>query len=240
MHPSSNLPSLRRSSMTKVKQKLAMKNRTIKSIEATVGSLSAPSKMPCHGFSLPAKDCKVGSKLRLSKKSTCSSCYALKGRYVFPSVQNALQSRLDKLKSLTSDEWADSMTDLVFRKEKSGYFRWHDSGDLQSLAHLEAIAKVAVNLPKIKFWLPTREYKIVKSYVDKHGSFPSNLTVRLSAYFKQSAPPAETASKLDAVCSTVGYTASKWVCPSGKQGNQCLDCRACWNRSVANVDYPLH
>lgn len=213
---------------------------TITSLQETVGSLSAPSKMPCHGFSLPAKDCKVGSKLRLSEKSTCSSCYALKGRYVFPNVQNALQSRLDKLNERLATDWADNMTDLIFRKEKSGYFRWHDSGDLQSLEHLEAIAKVAENLPDIKFWLPTREYKTVKSYVKKHGSFPSNLTVRLSAYFKYSSPPSVTADKLDAVCSTVGYGGSQHVCPSGKQGNKCLDCRACWDRSVANVDYPLH
>ena len=213
---------------------------TIKQLEATVGSLSAPSKMPCHGFSIPAKACNVGAKLRKSDKSTCSSCYALKGRYVFPNVQDALQARLDKLNSTDYSNWVESMTELISRKEKSGYFRWHDSGDLQSLNHLMAIVDVAKNLPHIKFWLPTREYKTVKSYVDQYGDFPSNLTVRLSAYFKYSAPPTQTADNLHSVCSTVGFDASQHICPSSKQGNSCQDCRACWDRTIPNVDYPLH
>ena len=29
-----------------------------------VGGLSSPSKMPCHGYSIPAQKCMTGSKLR--------------------------------------------------------------------------------------------------------------------------------------------------------------------------------
>ena len=54
----------------------------IKDIESTVGTLSAPSKMPCFSFSIPAKLCITGQKLRDVKNSICSKCYALKGRYV--------------------------------------------------------------------------------------------------------------------------------------------------------------
>ena len=37
------------------------------------------SKMPGLSYSLPAWECKTGSKLRKVKNSVCSMCYALKG-----------------------------------------------------------------------------------------------------------------------------------------------------------------
>ena len=39
------------------------------------------SKMPGLSYSLPAWECKTGSKLRKVKGSVCASCYALKGNY---------------------------------------------------------------------------------------------------------------------------------------------------------------
>ena len=63
---------------------------TWKQLEVITGGLSAPSKMPCHSFSISAKRCKVGSKLRKVVGSTCNKCYALKGRYVFPNVERAM------------------------------------------------------------------------------------------------------------------------------------------------------
>ena len=53
--------------------------------EATLitGGLSKPSKMPGPSFNLPAVACITGSKLVKVAGSTCSGCYALKGRYRF-------------------------------------------------------------------------------------------------------------------------------------------------------------
>jgi hypothetical protein len=58
------------------------------------GSLSKPSKMPGKAYGLPAKECKTGSKLAKIPGSTCSSCYALKGCYVFKVVQEAQYTRI--------------------------------------------------------------------------------------------------------------------------------------------------
>jgi len=44
-------------------------------------SLTRTSKMPGLSYSLPAWECKTGSKLRKVKNSVCSACYALKGNY---------------------------------------------------------------------------------------------------------------------------------------------------------------
>ena len=62
---------------------------SIKEAEASVGGLSAPSKMPSYAWSISAKRCNIGSKLAKVEGSVCHKCYALKGRYMFPMVQNA-------------------------------------------------------------------------------------------------------------------------------------------------------
>ena len=104
-----------------------------------VGGLSAPSKMPCHGYSIPARRCITGSKLAKVPGSVCAGCYALKGRYLFGNVQSALERRFA---SLENPEWVDAMVIAITHFEKSGFFRWHDSGDIQSLIHLEKIVSI--------------------------------------------------------------------------------------------------
>jgi hypothetical protein len=132
------------------------------------------------------------------------------------------------------------MTLLIGTKEKSGYFRFFDSGDLQSLKMLEDIVQIAKNLPHIKFWLPTKEYKIVSAFFRKHGNFPPNLTIRLSAFMRNAAGPISLAEKIGAVTSTIVDNKTEATCPSKEQGNKCLECRACWDLSVKNVSYKSH
>ena len=80
--------------------------------------------------------------------------------------------------SLSDSRWVDAITTLIYRSGDR-YFRWHDSGDLQSLDHLRKIIQVCKNLPRIKFWLPTREYQTVEAYRQLGGRIPSNLCIRL-------------------------------------------------------------
>lgn len=200
-----------------------------------VGGFSAPSKMPCHGFSIPARYCKTGQKLRNVADTICSKCYALKGRYGFPNVQNALERRFANLKN---ELWVQAMTIAIRGTESSGYFRWHDSGDIQDLDHLDKIVQVARNLPEIKFWLPTREFSTVAAWKRRNGDLPSNLTIRLSALKINGAPPTTIAKLLGLV--TSGVTKSGFNCPAPSQGNKCLSCRACWDKTVENVNYKLH
>lgn len=200
-----------------------------------IGGFSKPSKMPCHSWSIPAQECKTGGKLQSIKNSVCSKCYALKGNYGFPVVRNALKRRFESLKN---DLWVDAMTLAISGTESSGFFRWFDSGDLQDLNHLEKIVRVARNLPSINFWLPTREYKIVSEYVEKFGAFPENLTVRLSSYMVDGAPPVSLARRLGVVSSVV--SSGSFTCPASTQGNKCLLCRACWDRHTEVVTYKKH
>lgn len=211
------------------------KAQVISAASLITGTLSSPSKMPCHSYSIPASRCITGVKLQSVEGSTCSNCYACKGQYRFSNVQSALETRYA---SLTHPEWIPNMVAMITAADKSGFFRWHDSGDLQSVDHLRNIVLIAEQTPNIKHWIPTREYKIVADYRKQYGAFPTNLTVRLSAHMVDGAAP-----KVGLPTSTVHSEQradGSHVCPAPTQGNKCGECRACWNGDVANVSYHIH
>jgi len=199
-------------------------------------TLSAPSKMPCRSFSLPLSVCKVGGKLAKKEGTICAECYAGAGNYRFGNVQNALQARLS---AFNSPSFVPEMTAKIRKEEKSGFFRWFDSGDVPDWKGLLKIVQVALALPDVRFWLPTKEYALIQRYRETIGAFPENLTVRLSAYIVDGPAPAALASRLGVVTSTVTSKAEQATCPAPKQGNKCADCRACW-LSASNVAYLLH
>lgn len=208
---------------------------TIKELEAKIGGLSKPFKMPGLAYGTPAVHCKVGSLLRNVKGSVCSKCYARKGMYVFGVVKAAQNRRLETLKNLPS--WTDTMTTLLGRKyaKKTGddaVFRWHDSGDVQSVEHFEAIVQIAKNLPGIQFWIPTKEYGILRKWDKK---IPSNLVVRVSAPMIGTAIPAIPGT----LSSTVG-AASGFQCGAYTRKGKCGPCRACWDPQIESVNYPQH
>ena len=190
-----------------------------------VGGLSKPSKMPGWAIGLPAKECKTGGKLRDVKDSVCYNCYALKGCYVFKVVQEAQYRRL---KAIYTAPWIEAMTHLINSK-KADVFRWHDSGDVQDLEHLNKIFEVCRLTPGKRHWMPTREAWI-KDHLNRA---PSNLVIRFSAPMVDQAAPASWPNTSTVV--TAGAT-----CPSAKQGNICGDCRNCWNKEIKNISYGQH
>jgi len=192
-----------------------------------VGGLSKPSKMPGWAYGLPAKECKTGSKLRKIKDSVCYNCYALKGCYVFPVVQDAQYRRLA---AVSSPQWVEAMAHLINSK-KTKFFRWHDSGDVQDVEHLMKIFEVCRLSPDVQHWMPTRE-AWTKEYIDQA---PANLVVRFSMPMI-----GQPAANSWANCSTVVKDSKLATCPAPKQDNECKDCRACWSKDVHNVAYLAH
>jgi hypothetical protein len=220
---------------------------------AVVGSLGYPSKMPGTSYGIPAKLCKVGGKLRLVPGSVCSTCYALKGRYAMPEDKSSIaKAQARRFESLSDPRWAFAMASALLhahgmigkrkpaRKIKrggKGWHRWHDAGDLQSLAHLCQIVVVAQLTPKIRHWLPTREAGIVAQFLKNGGEFPPNLCVRVSATMIDGAPSARfpNTSTVHAKELPRGH-----ACPAPGQGGVCGDCRACWSLDVENTSYHVH
>ena len=196
-----------------------------KEARVITGGLSAPSKMPGPAYNLPASMCLTGAKLVNVPGSVCAGCYALKGRYRFNNVQQALQRRAT---SLEHPDWVNAMVALIAGHK---YFRWHDSGDIQSVEHLKKIFEVCKRTPSTKHWMPTREARFLK-LLDP-DIIPPNLIIRMSSHMIDQKPV-----KFWPWTSTVS-TQGK-TCPAADQGNKCASCRACWDRSVPNIVYPKH
>lgn len=212
-----------------------------------IGGLSNPSKMPWFSFSTSAFDCKTGSKLREIEGSVCSSCYACKGNYRFRNVKEAHARRLA---GTTHPDFVKAFTlvlETLYNRTKKTYikngkeikenrFRWHDSGDIQSVKHLEKINEIALNTPYLEHWLPTKEVGFVSNYLKKHKKFAPNLVVRISATMV-----GQTYKKapMGLPFSAVGVTQELSQCPAYSQEGQCKDCNTCWD-ATKNVSYPLH
>jgi len=214
---------------------------SMKDAEYAVGGLSAPSKMPSYAWSISAKRCNIGSRLAKIEGSVCNKCYALKGRYMFGNTQRALERRYNRWAD-DRDKWTNAMIYIMHNKKHikdTGYFRWFDSGDIQGEAMLSDINTIAWSSPHIRFWLPTKEYKLVKEYRQNNDIAP-NLTIRVSNphvnsnTLKGHVHISSVYSK-DMLKESDGY-----ICPSSTQGNKCGECRACWNDKVPEVSYVAH
>ena len=197
----------------------------IKEAKQITGGLSKPSKMPGPAHNLPAWRCITGVKLQQVAGSVCAGCYAMKGRYRFRNVKEALDRRLQ---ALTDPRWVEAMVTLITGQ---AWFRWHDSGDIQSPAHLKNIFEVCNRTPETRHWMPTREVRFLK--LMDPDVVPKNLIIRISSHMVDQGPV-----KHWPWTSTV-VTSGK-TCPAKDQGNQCKNCRACWDRSVKNVAYGKH
>jgi hypothetical protein len=207
--------------------------------QAIVGKLSEPSKMPCYAFSIPAWYCIIGAILHAIANSVCADCYALKNRFIFGAVKNAMERRYAVLMRALSDsvfrlEFKAAFKHLMRNEE---HFRWHDSGDLQSVEHLILLAEIAIENPHVQFWLPTRERNMVLAFMRTHA-IPDNLTIRVSAPMVDGEPlkmgdfPTSTVHKNGAVHGA--------LCEAYTREGKCGPCRLCWDKSVLNVSYPFH
>lgn len=205
---------------------------TVKYMTAKVGGLTQTSKMPWLSYSLSAAACNVGSQLRDVEGTVCHKCYGCTGFYRMQSTIDAQARRLAILLGDT-EQWAADMAALIERKSgniimSKRYFRWHDCGDLQSKAHFYAIAWIAMRVPGVSFYLPTKERWC------RDLARPNNLIVRHSMpMIGQRAHSPST--RLHA---TVGVADHGFQCPAKEQDGQCNDCRACWNPDIPVINYP--
>ena len=208
---------------------------TLKQAKDIAGSLGKPSKMPGFAYGISAFNCITGSKLANVKGSVCEGCYARKANYKYPSVMIAHQKREA---NLGSAEWQQAMI-LQISKSGTEYFRWHDSGDLQSTGHLKAIVNIALALPQVKFWLPTKEKGMLATAKRAGLVIPNNLTIRLSAAMIDSeAVNANLTGNVSLVQDKAQL--SGFHCKASEQNGKCEDCRACWNKDIQTIVYFKH
>ena len=200
------------------------------------GGIGNPSKMPGKAYGLPTSACITGSVLRHIKGSVCSICYADgRGFYQQKNVQEAQNRRL---RSLTDPNWVKAMSTMIGRM-RIPYFRWHDSGDLQSVEHLRNIFEVCRRTKRIRHWLPTKEREIVRRVTERE-SVPGNLVIRVSHPMIGERPehlePENRILGGAVACKEPGV----FQCPALTQGNACGDCRKCWSVRTKVISYHRH
>ena len=209
-------------------------------------SLSNPSKMETYGYSTSAYKCKQGSILNKIEGTVCHNCYARKGRYIFVSCQECLDKRLDKIQN--EPYWVDAMIYILNHKKRKGkpleLFRWHDSGDLNSMDHLNKIIEIAKKTPNIIHWLPTKELGLIQEYVKTKQPIPKNLNIRISA-FNINGEPAKIKNTTTSVVITkdnLGKTEGL-DCPvyaDPLHGKSCGSCTACYDINIKRINYVKH
>lgn len=221
---------------------------TIKELEEAVGGLSKPSKMPWYSWGIPTKYCSNGMKLAQHPGTVCNICYANKGMYYFSNVQKALQKRYDAYTS-DPDKWEYNFIKLIRAKyeNQKGYenrFRWFDSGDLLNFDMLKRFQIIAKLTPEIRYYLPTKEYGIVRQAIEKFGGFHNNLVVRVSSSKIGQKPLSEFTHTSTVDWININLMDNLWDnnsnCPAYKQDNQCKTCDMCWNKYYNNINYRSH
>ena len=223
----------------------------------TTGGLTKTSAMPGWSYSLPAlKTCGVGSKLASIPNSPCAVCYATRNFYRMPNVVAAQQRRLEAVKVAESfgwEKWTRAIVQQIravsYATPESKFFRWHDSGDVISWGHLLAIVEVARRLPHVRFWLPTKEYALVRRLARECAELPENLCVRVSMALFDEAPPTQrfegrfpwnSAERTPGALAGTGSPCQKPVNKQKTGVAACGSCRACWSNEVENVVLEEH
>jgi hypothetical protein len=199
----------------------------------TIGGFSSNSKMPELTTGTSTNHCNVGSKLALIPGTVCHGCYAVKGAKRFPAAING--ARMRRQDAIDKPEWVEAMVLLI---DGTNHFRWSDSGDLLDMAHLVKIVAIAQKLPKVRFWLPTKEYGLIRQFVSSN-TFPSNLIVRVSAPMLNTAPTIISGT-LGSAVHTKDHAPTGTVCEAYTRGGKCGDCRKCWNKRYKVISYPKH
>jgi hypothetical protein len=118
-----------------------------------IGSFGKTRKMPCLSWGTSTRTCQVGGQLAQVKGTICSVCYAKLGFYNRHHVKQAHIKRFSRLSAALNDGprrklFENAFIYLLNRRlmdARTGpatdpkYFRWFDSGDLQSVKHLDII-----------------------------------------------------------------------------------------------------
>lgn len=221
---------------------------TIADAQSIAGTLGQTTKMPGRSYGLDAFRCIRGSELARVPGSTCEGCYARNGFY--KTWTPAIVARQRRHDGLDHPRWTDAMVLLITHQcREDPWFRWHDSGDVQSMQHLANIVEVCRRTPNVRHWLPTREYGFVEELIAAGVALPGNLVIRLSALMRDQR--ATVPAKLKHLPTSTVHTglvqvrvgrkrSNSIACRAPERDGQCQSCRACWSLKVRNVSYHEH
>jgi len=219
-----------------------------------IALLSDPAKMPGLAWGMTAR-----LSCPRANGTICIDCYADKNAYRFPDAVRAYEARFAWAKECmrTADgrrEFVATMVSAISR-QRSKHFRIHDSGDFFSAAYVDCWYLICQQLPRIRFWSPTRSWQRpaarsasspfvivgqsdpIMSALRRLAELP-NVTVRPSAL--NFGDPAPSVAGLAAGSAAGDVPLGHYLCPAPQQGGNCGDCRVCWDSPEIPVAYKRH
>jgi hypothetical protein len=195
--------------------------------------LSQTTKMPGKSWSLPAGTTCPGSHDHTGQVvPACAVCYAKVGNYAYPAPTRAREHNRQDWKR---DDW---VADMIQELSHEQWFRWFDSGDIHHPNLARKILEVIRGTPNTRHWIPTRSFVVprIRELLEQIQLEP-NATVR---YSSGSVTGEYTAEHGSTVIPHVDWPTTASVCPSSQQGNRCLHCRKCWDKSIPVIAYVGH
>ena len=125
------------------------------------------------------------------------------------------------------------------------YFRFHTSGELESLEQFRNYCNICDNNPDVVFYIYTKAFEILEKYLEKYEEFPNNLVVNLSDW---NGEVMQVSNKLLGRCNVFTYDDSKGMmdnlihCPAvdidgHETGITCAMCRRCMKRRHITAVY---
>ena len=76
----------------------------------------------------------------------------------------------------------DEIVSFLKKHKSIQEFRWHSSGEIESLPQLELMNNVALKFPNIRFGTYTKRFDILEEFCAKHGKIADNFTINLSVW----------------------------------------------------------
>lgn len=210
-------------------------------------SLTITSKMPCYSWSIPAVTTCPSAKMSIKREGSnaiCGECYATGGSYNYPSTVNAQNARrawiAESLAHDDGDSFVAMMTDMIRESVQvvgRPLFRGHDAGDFFSVPYIRAWHRIALQLPNVLLWFPTRSWAIpaLADELEAFGRLP-NVTLRPSALaFDTPAPKLDGYAAGSTVITSLPVLPNHYVCPTGIEGNpdtcEGNGCFHCWDKT---------
>lgn len=143
----------------------------------------------------PGKTCSTNARLSCYRKG----CYAKRIVQRFPSVREAwaeneaIARRCDVSVARQINAW------LTLWQPKA--FRIHVGGDFFSVGYLAEWCAIAEANPNVKFFAFTKQFDVLREYLNRCGDIPKNLSIILSAWTPDSfswCPPEDLLKKFPA------------------------------------------
>ena len=112
-------------------------------------------------------------------------CYDIKACLQYVNVRIA-RAKNTALFMYSRDEFFNQLWQRMERRKKNKFLRFHVSGEIMDINHLERMIETARRFPDFVIWTYTKMYGIVNEYIRKHGGnkncIPENFTIMFSEW----------------------------------------------------------